>query len=343
MGTGTGGTMTGIARKLKEKNPNIKIIGVDPEGSILAQPESINGPGPEGGQQIEGIGYDFLPRVLDRTVCDEWMKGPDKESYLWARRLMREEGLMCGGSSGTAFWGAMKYIKENNIGKGKRVVVILPDNIRNYMTKHLNDDWMYERGYITEAECAAASKSDLIANEDWGQDMTVADLNLPEAVFLDASTPVSEALDKFQKLGYAQYPVKDASGKITGVVRKSRAMNQLIKKRVELDAPISELVERDLRHVSLTVTIDELGRILSRNKFALVNKTKFVTTSDLLKKYAPVAAAAPSCCVEEEPASAAASATPRDGSTSMMTMAATTVAGMGVAALGTFMFMKKQQ
>ena len=197
LGTGTGGTMTGIARKLKEKNPNIKIIAVDPEGSILAQPESINGPGPEGGQQVEGIGYDFIPRVLDRTLADYWIKGPDKESYLWARRLMREEGLMCGGSSGTAFWAAVKYIKENNIGKGKRVVVVLPDNIRNYMTKHLNDDWMYERGYISEADCAAGAKSDLIPNEDWGQELTVADLVLPDAVFVEADMSIRDAVDRF--------------------------------------------------------------------------------------------------------------------------------------------------
>lgn len=156
IGAGTGGTITGIARKLKEKDPNIKIIGVDPNGSVLAEPASLNeaNPAAEGGQVTEGIGYDFLPRVFDRTVVDEWLKGPDKESFQMARRLMREEGLMCGGSSGTAMWGAIEYIKKQKIGKGKRVVVLLPDNIRNYMTKHLNSDWMYERGYMTEKECA---------------------------------------------------------------------------------------------------------------------------------------------------------------------------------------------
>ena len=118
LGAGTGGTLTGISRILKEKNPNIKIIAIDPNGSVLAQPESLNieNPAEPTGQQIEGVGYDFLPRVLDRTLTDDWIKGPDKESYLMARRLMREEGLMCGGSSGQAMWGALKYIKEKNIG-----------------------------------------------------------------------------------------------------------------------------------------------------------------------------------------------------------------------------------
>ena len=128
--------------------------------------------------------------MLDRTLTDDWIKGPDKESYLMARRLMREEGMMCGGSSGTAMWGAIEYIKKHNIGKGKRCVVLLPDNIRNYMTKHLNDDWMFERNYISEEECAKGAASDLIPNTDWGQNMTVNDMDLPEAVCIDGNRTV---------------------------------------------------------------------------------------------------------------------------------------------------------
>jgi cystathionine beta-synthase len=185
-------------------NPNIKIVGVDPNGSILAQPESLNdaNPAAEGGQQTEGIGYDFLPRVFDRTVVDDWMKGPDKESFIMARRLMREEGLMCGGSSGTAMHGAIEYIKANKIGKGKRVVVLLPDNIRNYMTKHLNSDWMYERGYITEQECAQGYNSDLVPNKDWGQDLTVEDLPLHEATFMKNTLTCREAIEMIQSTGF---------------------------------------------------------------------------------------------------------------------------------------------
>ena len=104
---------------------------------------------------------------------------------------------MCGGSSGTAFWAALEYIKEQNIGRGKRVVVLLPDNIRNYMTKHLNDDWMYGCGYINEQECAAGSVSNLIPNTDWGQERTVAELNLKNAIFLASTTTISEAVTKF--------------------------------------------------------------------------------------------------------------------------------------------------
>ena len=94
-------------------------------------------------------------------------------------------------------WAAVQYIKKNKIGAGKRCVVLLPDNIRNYMTKHLNMDWMYERNYITEKECADAATSDLVPNTDWGQDMTVADLDLKPAVFVDADAPVGDIMNQF--------------------------------------------------------------------------------------------------------------------------------------------------
>ncbi len=137
---GTGGTISGLAKKLKEKIPTIQIIGVDPHGSILAQPESLNTE--SGSYKVEGIGYDFIPDVLDRSLVDKWVKTEDKESFVMARRLIRSEGLLCGGSSGSAMSAAIRAIKELNIPKGKRVVVILPDSVRNYMAKFLSEEWM---------------------------------------------------------------------------------------------------------------------------------------------------------------------------------------------------------
>lgn len=169
MGAGTGGTMTGISRKLKEMNPDIKIIAVDPPGSILAAPEALNAQQPEGGMyQVEGIGYDFIPRVCDRSLVDEWMKIGDDDAFKYARRLIAEEGFLCGGSSGTAMAAAMKYIKEHDIGEGKRCVIVCPDNIRNYITKFINNDWMYEHGLISEKECMEASIPKLVPHNVWG-------------------------------------------------------------------------------------------------------------------------------------------------------------------------------
>ena len=165
LGAGTGGTVTGISRKLKERNPDIKIIGVDPYGSILAEPANLNEKMPTGGMyEVEGIGYDFIPRVLDRSLIDEWVKVGDEEALPTARRLVKEEGFLCGASSGTAMAAALKYIKQHNIGKGKRCVVILPDNIRNYITKFINDDWMNKLGLLTDQECMEAQTPKLVPN-----------------------------------------------------------------------------------------------------------------------------------------------------------------------------------
>merc|ERR1711957_830092 len=149
---GTGGTMTGIAKKLKEKIPGVQIVGVDPYGSILAVPDSLNDGSARTGQKrltgyhVEGIGYDFQPTVLDGSLADHWVKVDDDESFTMCREIIRHEGLMIGGSCGSVMAGAYRFIREKNIGAGKRVAVLFADSSRNYMSKFLEDDWMTENG-----------------------------------------------------------------------------------------------------------------------------------------------------------------------------------------------------
>merc|ERR1719265_180459 len=142
IGAGTGGTITGIAKRLRELNPNLIVVGVDPVGSILAGEHPDNN---KVSYAVEGIGYDFIPDVLDRSLIDYWIKTTDAEALPMARRLLREEGLLRGGSCGTAMAAAMQAAKK--LKAGQRCVVVLPDSIRNYMTKHLSDDWMTEKGF----------------------------------------------------------------------------------------------------------------------------------------------------------------------------------------------------
>ncbi len=137
---GTGGTITGLAKKCKEINPKIKVVGADPYGSILGGGDEIHP------FLVEGIGYDFIPDILDNSLVDEYVKVNDKDTFTTARRLIREEGLLVGGSSGTAVWAALQAAKK--LTKGQKCVVILPDCLRNYTTKFVSDEWMKEHGLL---------------------------------------------------------------------------------------------------------------------------------------------------------------------------------------------------
>ena len=130
---GTGGTICCLARKIKEKCPNCIVVGVDPVGSILAMPNQVNQFEGSGFYEVEGIGYDFVPTVLDRKQIDYWYKSVDKNSFQMSRQLIRREGLLCGGSCGSAVYCAIEAIKRFNIKSGQNVAVLLPDSIRNYM------------------------------------------------------------------------------------------------------------------------------------------------------------------------------------------------------------------
>ena len=136
---GTGGTITGIAKRLKEEMPKIKIIGADPEGSILGGGDKVSS------YLVEGIGYDFIPDVLDNSLIDKYIKTKDEESFIMARRLIKEEGLLCGGSCGATMVAALKAASK--LKNGQNCLVILADGIRNYMTKFPNDSWMEENGF----------------------------------------------------------------------------------------------------------------------------------------------------------------------------------------------------
>lgn len=144
MSVGTGGTITGVAKKIKEVAPQIKIIGVDPYGSVLGGGTDVHP------YLVEGIGYDFIPKVLDNQLIDAYIKVNDQDSFLMARRLIREEGLLVGGSSGTAVFAALKAART--LKKNQKCVVVLPDSIRNYLSKFVDDKWMIANGFMQKED-----------------------------------------------------------------------------------------------------------------------------------------------------------------------------------------------
>ncbi|MEJ7597933.1 MAG: cystathionine beta-synthase [Kofleriaceae bacterium] len=249
MTAGTGGTITGVARVIKREVPTCKVIGVDPEGSILA------GPGEIRSYKVEGIGYDFIPDVLDRRLVDRWVKSNDRDSFLVARQLIRQEGLLVGGSSGSAVWAALQVCRE--LGAGKRVVVILPDSIRNYLSKFADDKWMRQQGFV---------------KGDW-EVGTVGDVMLAldrrDVISLDLNDKLGRATERFKEHGISQMPVLD-SGKLAGILTESDVLHHLVSGRSTKDTIVAEVMERKVSTVGLNAGSSELPRIFERGEVAIV-------------------------------------------------------------------------
>ena len=136
---GTGGTVTGVSRAVKKHNPDAVVVGVDPRGSVLAYPEELNADGLGTPYVVEGIGYDFVPDVLSRSAVDHWVKTTDEEAFAAVREAIRHEGLLVGGSSGSALSGAYRWLGSAEgraaAGRGRNVVIVLADGMRNYMSR----------------------------------------------------------------------------------------------------------------------------------------------------------------------------------------------------------------
>jgi cystathionine beta-synthase len=246
---GTGGTLTGVATTLKRHDPKIQVIGVDPEGSILA------GPGEVRSYKVEGIGYDFIPDVLDRGLVDRWIKSNDRDSFRVARQLIRQEGLLVGGSSGSAVWAALQVAAE--LKPGSRVVTILPDSIRNYLTKFVDDRWMREAGFF---------------EPDWAVE-TVADVlrAMPrrEVITVEASQKLSDAVSLFKNEGISQLPVVD-QGRLAGILTESDVLHALVSGKARGDSALAEVMERRVSTVSPATRATELPEIFERGEVALV-------------------------------------------------------------------------
>ncbi|EFA76113.1 cystathionine beta-synthase [Heterostelium album PN500] len=268
---GTGGTITGIARKIKERLPHVKIVGVDPFGSILAVPASLNETKITS-YKIEGIGYDFIPKVLDRSLVDEWVKSEDSESFIMARRLIKEEGLLCGGSSGSAMVGALKAAAQ--LGEGQRCVVLLADSIRNYMSKHLNDDWMVDNGFVNPVYPSYKT-----TEEEKYHGATIKDLNLPKPITVSANTTCAAAVELLQKHGFDQLPVVSETKKLLGLVTLGNLLSHISSKRSMPTDPVSKVMFRFHRNEHF-VSISTETSLASLQKFFESHSSAIVTDND---------------------------------------------------------------
>ena len=249
---GTGGTMSGVAKHLKEAIPGIRIIGVDPKGSIISGlPDDFVGT-----YKVEGIGYDFIPDVMHRQYVDEWIKSEDKESFLMSRKLIRREGLLVGGSSGSAAWAAIEVAKK--MLPGQRVLTILPDGVRNYMTKFLDDKWMADNRFA-ESPWAEGEVSDIVRRMPPREIHTIHE-----------SQKVGEAVSLMKEHGISQLPVISSSGPLKGIVTEADVLTSLFDDRCTMDTVLTEVMCRNVQTVHLEAPASDLAAVLMRGETALV-------------------------------------------------------------------------
>lgn len=239
-GVGTGGTISGVARYLKEQNPDVRIIGADPEGSVL----SGDAPRP---WKVEGIGEDFVPKTLNGQLVDEWIRVSDAESFHTARALARREGMLLGGSSGTAVAAALRYARR--LSGDHLVVALCADTGRNYLSKFFDDDWLRDNHLMTTPELAH-SVADLLRSRGTRELVTIS----PRAT-------VSEAIQLMQAKGISQLPVMQ-DGKSVGSLQEVTLARVLHDHSDPDHLSVGEVMARPLPTVETTVHLDEAYRLL---------------------------------------------------------------------------------
>jgi cystathionine beta-synthase len=274
---GTGGTVTGTGRFLKEKNPDIQVIGADPEGSIFSGGE----PHP---YLVEGIGKESWPDTLDRTIIDRWITVGDRESFLMARRITREEGLLAGGSCGTALVAALEVARD--LGPEQLVVVILPDTGRNYLSKIYNESWMLEHGFLERPGTSARIGEVLAAKRRESPEM-------PDLVAVPAHEKVGKAIDALQEFGISQVPVAksdkpESLAEIIGSIRERSLLDKVFRDRGAIERDVAEVMDGPLPIVQSSAGVEEMFADLSRGAEAIVvadgdKPVGVLTRADLLE------------------------------------------------------------
>lgn len=251
-GMGTGGTISGVAKYLKERNPKIKIVGVDPEGSLYTTKDMRP-------YKIEGIGEDFIPATIDLSLIDEMVVVSDRDAFITARHLARQEGILCGGSCGAAIFGALKYAQRMEA--GQTMVVLLPDTGRNYLSRYFSDEYMKENGFWDDNE--SISVGELLENKPNG--------GVAGSVLLTvgADEAVTAAIEMMKRHSISQLPVM-RNNVLVGTLQENALMNRIFEDASTLKAKVEEVMSEALPVITQDCSISSVYQLLLNGRPAVL-------------------------------------------------------------------------
>jgi cystathionine beta-synthase len=270
-GVGTGGTITGVGKYLKEQNPAVRVIGADPEGSIYS--------GEIAPYKVEGVGEDFWPGTFDREIVDEFIQVTDRECFVAARKLARQEGILVGGSAGLALHAAIQVAVDSK--PDDVIVVLLPDTGRNYLSKFFSDEWMRQNGYLQRL--VPARVREVIDSHTDG---------VPELVSVGAGKSVGEAIDLMQQYGISQLLVTEngsnAGGGVVGSIQERTLLDRIYRDPTMVTTSVSTAMDPPFARVAAGAPIEEAFEALLGGEPALMIvegelPVGVITRSDLLE------------------------------------------------------------
>jgi cystathionine beta-synthase len=268
-GMGTGGTISGVARYLKEHKPDVHIVGADPEGSLYS--------GRIAPYKVEGVGEDFMPGTMDIKIVDRIVQVTDKQAFIAARRLAREEGILVGGSSGLALHAAIEVARDRD--PDDVIVVLFPDTGRNYLSKFFNDEWMRQNGYL--ARLGAVRIREVLASHPKG---------LPQLVTVEAARSVGEAIDLMQRYGISQLPVvEESNGRgVVGTLQERTLLDRVYRDPGVVTTAVSAAMDAPMSQVAVDSSLDDAFEPLLRGEQAVLvveagTPVAVITRADLLE------------------------------------------------------------
>jgi len=275
---GTGGTISGTARYLKEQKPDLLVVGADPEGSIYSNPENVHP------YLVEGIGEDFWPRTYDPSLVDEYVTVSDRDSFRTARRLAREEGMLVGGSGGTAVWAMLQVARR--FGPDATLVTLIPDSGRGYLSKVYDDNWLLEHGFLERASAQPTIEEVLAFKQ--GEEP-----RLPELVLIESHEKVGQAIELMQRYGISQIPVvrhvpAESLADIVGSIRERGLLERVFLNESAMTEDVAGAMEPPLPAVEIGDTVDTVFADLSSGSPAVVvaregRPAGVLTRADLLE------------------------------------------------------------